>query len=97
MDNLSNAYDLLVRLSNEYNIPIGQNDKRNTKKHKNTYKLTMLPDKQSENLPDALSNDYNIWDKLSNYCDILDKLYNDYNLLDTLSNDYNIATGQNVK
>ena len=46
----------------------------------------MLPDKLSENLPDALSNDYDIWDKLSNYCDILDKL----------SNDYNIGIGQNV-
>ena len=57
----------------------------------------MLPDKLSENLPDALSNDYDIWDKLSNYCDILDKLSNDYNSLDRLSNDYDIAIWQNVK
>ena len=52
----------------------------------------MLPDKLSENLPDALSNDYDIWDKLSNYCDILDKLSNYYNLLDRLSNDYDICS-----
>ena len=50
----------------------------------------MLPDKLSENLPDALSNNYDTWDKFSNYCDILDKLSNDYNLLDKLSNDYNL-------
>ena len=51
----------------------------------------MLPDKLSENLPDALSNDYDIWDKLSNYCDILDKLSNDYNISPILlSNDYDI-------
>ena len=54
----------------------------------------MLPDKLSESLPDALSNDYDIWDKLSSNCDILDKLSNDYNLLDRLSNDYDIAIGQ---
>ena len=34
----------------------------------------MLPDKFLENLPDALSKDYNILDTLSNYYDILDKL-----------------------
>ena len=34
----------------------------------------MLLDKFSENLPDALSKDYNILDTLSNYYDILDKL-----------------------
>ena len=33
----------------------------------------MLLDKLSENLPDALSNDYDIWDKLSNYCAPSDK------------------------
>ena len=66
----------------------------------------MLPDKFSENLPDALSKDYNILDKLFNYYHIPDKLYNDfnmlyklsnaYNLLDKLFNDYNIGIGQNV-
>ena len=66
----------------------------------------MLTDKFSENLPDALSKDFNIFDTLSNYYDILDKLSNDfnilyklsyaYNLLDKLSNDYNIGIGQNV-
>ena len=56
----------------------------------------MLPDKLSENLPDALSNDYDTLDKLSNYCAILDKLSNDYNSLDRLSNDYDIAIGQNM-
>ena len=30
----------------------------------------MLPDKLSENLPDALSNDYDILDRLSNDYDI---------------------------
>ena len=34
----------------------------------------MLADKFSENLPNALSKDYNILDTLSNYYDILDKL-----------------------
>ena len=40
----------------------------------------MLLDKLSENLPDALSDDYDIWDKLSDK--MLYKLSNAYNLLD---------------
>ena len=56
----------------------------------------MLFDKFSENLPDALSKDYNILDTLSNYYVILDKLSNDFNMLYKLSNDYNIGIGQNV-
>ena len=71
---------------------------KHIEKKKNIKK--MLVDKFSENLPDALSKDYNILDTLSNYYDILDKLSNDfnilyklsnaYNLLDKLSNDYNL-------
>ena len=46
----------------------------------------MLPEIFSENLPEALSKDYNI---LDNYYDILDKLSNYYDILDKLSNDFN--------
>ena len=36
---------------------------------------------KSENLPDALSNIFDILNKLSNYYDFLDKLSSDYNIL----------------
>ena len=56
----------------------------------------MLLDKFSENLPDALSKDYNILDTLSNYYDVLDKLSNDFNILYKLSNAYNLSNDYDI-